>query len=300
MNEVDLSKIDINMLKALNVLIMERQVGRAAKQMNVSQSAMSHTLTRLRKVFDDPLFVRTAHGMEPNPKAIELGKNIQKILLQIDSLFETRTRKPSDFNKRFRIQTHGYIAATYLPGLISELRRSAPGIVFDIQTITPNCYELLEKDKSDMIIGAGLGADDSFSQALFVDDGLCCLMDENHPVLENWTTENIFNYPHVKLTLLEDHNDPVAVYGMNSGFGRRKIGLYTETLHVQTSLLSDTELIAFIPTTLAKQAAKIYGLKFKECPFDLPKLKIMGIWHQRYENDVLHKWIRKLFFQRNN
>jgi DNA-binding transcriptional LysR family regulator len=69
MNETDLAKLDLNLLKSFQVLINERHVGRAAEKMNVSQSAMSHTLSRLRKAFNDDLFVRNAKGMEPNANA---------------------------------------------------------------------------------------------------------------------------------------------------------------------------------------------------------------------------------------
>lgn len=292
MNEIDLSKLDLNLLKSFQVLINERHVGRAAKKMNVSQSAMSHTLSRLRKAFNDELFIRNAKGMEPNAKALRLAGKVTQILGEIGTLFGSPEFDTATIDTHFRIQTHAYIAAIYLPALISRIRRYSPAIVFDLQSINSNYPEQLNKDQSDLIIGAGLSASQEFKQARFAEDTLCCLVDKRHPALQEWTPANIFSYPHIKLTLLEDHNDPVTQYCLNNGFAKRQIGLYTETLHMQVSFLADTDLIAFIPLLLAQQAAKNQNLKIMTCPFELPALKINGIWHSRHENDAAHTWIR--------
>jgi len=299
MNEIDYKKLDLNMLKSFQVLITERHVGRAAEKMGVSQSAMSHTLSRLRKAFDDKLFVRSAKGMEPSDKALKLSEKVTQILDDIGTLFEAEVFEPTTISTRFRIQTHGYIAATYLPPLIERIRRIAPGIIFDLQSIRSSSYTLLEKDQSDLVIGAGLSAKQQLRQELFVEDDLCCLLDKKHPALKEWTPANVFNYPHIKLTLLEDHNDPVSIYGRNNGHGERQIGLYTETLHIQPSFLANTDLIAFIPMTLARQAAKNINLKIMACPFELPGLRAKGIWHERSDHDAVHTWIRSQLLQMN-
>jgi DNA-binding transcriptional LysR family regulator len=292
MNETDLSKLDLNLLKSFQVLINERHVGRAAEKMNVSQSAMSHTLSRLRKAFNDDLFVRNAKGMEPNANALKLAGKVAQILGDISTLLGPSEFDPATIDTHFRIQTHAYIAAIYLPALISRIRRYSPGIVFDLQSITSTYSEQLNKDQSDLIIGAGFSASQQFKQARFAEDTLCCLVDKRHPALREWTPANIFNYPHIKLTLLEDRDDPVTQYCLNNGHGKRQIGLYTETLHMQVSFLAGTNLIAFVPMLLAQQAAKIHKLKIMTCPFELPALNINGIWHSRHENDTAHTWIR--------
>ena len=297
MNGIDIAKIDLNLLKSFQALIKERHVGRAATKMNVSQSAMSHSLSRLRKAFDDELFTRTARGMEPSARALEIGQKLTTILDQVDALFVADEFDPKAVNKRFRIQTHSYIAATYMPVLLAKIQRISPHLVFDLQSINQASYEQLDSGKTDMIIGAGLDARERFGQALFIEDELLCLLDKRHPALQEWTAENIFNYPHVKLTLLEDHNDPVTIYGHKNGFAQRQIGLYTETLHIQSAFLAGTELIAFIPATLARQAAVNNSLKIMACPFKLPTLQVKGIWNSRHENDVVHSWIRSQLLQ---
>lgn len=300
MNHIDITKLDLNLLKSFQALIAERHVGRAAKKMNVTQPAMSHTLSRLRKSFDDELFIRSGRGMEPNARALQLSEKVTQILDEIGTLFEAEEFDPAAINIRFRIQTHGYIATAYLPALISRIRCISPGIIFDLKSITPSCYQHLERNLSDLIIGAGIGASQEFRQALFIEDGLCCLVDKRHPALQEWTPANVINYPHIKLTLLEDRHDPVTMYYRKNGYGERQIGLYTESLNMQPSFLPDTNLIAFIPATLAQQAVtKNNSLKAMPCPFNLPELSVKGIWHERSENDTVHTWIRSELLQAN-
>lgn len=199
---------------------------------------------------------------------------------------------------RFRIQTHAYIAATYLPALIAGIRSLSPSIVFDLQSITSTSDEHMEKGDTDLIVGAGLKANQQFRQAVFAEDQLCCLVDNRHLELEEWTPANVFNYAHIKMTLLEDHNDPVTIYILRNDLAERQVGLYTETLHMQPSFLADTNLIAFIPLMLARQAAKTNSnLRIMSCPFELPALQVKAIWHKRSENDAIHSWIRSRLLQ---
>lgn len=300
MNDIDISKLDLNLLKSFQALFTERQVSRAAEKMHISQSAMSHNLSRLRKAFDDELFMRTAKGMEPNARCLELGERVMEILGQVGTLFEEQQFDPKAIKTRFRIQTHGYISIAYFPKILRELRLLSPGLTFEIQNITRSCYDLLDDDQVDMIVGSGLGAGQHHRQAPFTNDDLCCLLDANHPALKDWSAENIFGYPHVKLTLLDDKIDPVTRFAKTVGENKRDIGLYTDTLHIQAAFLTDTELIAFVPRRLASLAAKSFDLKIAECPFELPTLHVKSIWHPRSENDPTHYWIRSQFHTLSN
>ncbi|MGF1757222.1 LysR family transcriptional regulator [Photobacterium sagamiensis] len=292
MNENHLAKVDLNLLKSLRALLEERHVGRAAQKMNVTQSAMSHTLTRLRSVFDDPLFIRNAKGLEPTARALELSGKLRFILSEIDTLLTPKTLELSQVHTHFRIQTHDFIVASYLSKAFSAINYEAPNIVIDVQILDKKAYEKLDDGKLDMIIGAGLKANPRFMQKRLIDEALVCLLDKHNPVLNNWTSEAIFRYPHIKSSLLDDQDDPVSQYGKSEGLPERKIGLYAETLNLQLALLPNTQLIAFLPESIARQGEQLYGLEVKRCPFTLPDVTIRGMWHERHQNDQVHKWIR--------
>lgn len=292
MNENHITKIDFNLLKSLQALLEEQHVGRAANKMNVTQSAMSHTLSRLREAFNDRLFIRHAKGLEPTARALELGQKLNFILVDIEDLLAPKSLELSQVRARFRIQTHDFILASYLARAIREINNEAPNITFDIQILTKNAYDDLDAGKLDMIIGAGINANPKFMQKRLIDEALVCLLDKDNPVLERWNNTGIFQYPHIKSSLLDEHNDPVSQFAKTMNLPERKIGLYAETLNLQLALLPQTQLIAFLPESIAAQGHKLYGLAIKPCPFPLPKVTIRGVWHERHQNDLLHQWIR--------
>lgn len=293
MNENNLSKVDLNLLKSLRALIEERHVGRAAEKMNVSQSAMSHTLARLRGVFDDPLFIRNAKGLEPTKRAVELSGKLRFILSEIDILLAPKTLELSQIHAHFRIQTHDFILASYLAKAFKKINQEAPNILIDIKILDKTAYDKLDNGELEMIIGAGLQAKPKFMQKRLMNENLVCLLDKANPLLKNWTTEAIFSFPHIKSSLLDDLDDPVSQYGKAMGLPKRKIGFLTEALNLQLPLLPGSNLIAFLPESIAKQGRRVYDLEVKECPFTLPALIIRGMWHERHQNDIAHQWIRE-------
>lgn len=292
MNENNIAKVDLNLLKSLRALLEELHVGRAAQKMNVSQSAMSHTLSRLRVTFDDPLFIRNAKGIEPTARALELSSKLRFILGEIDSLLTPKNLEFSQVHAYFRIQTHDFIVASYLSKAFNTINYEAPNIILDVQILDKNAYQKLDSGKLDMIIGAGLKANPRFMQKRLIDEALVCLLDKHNPVLHNWSSEAIFRYPHIKSSLLDDQDDPVSQYGKSMGLPERKIGLYAESLNLQLALLPNSKLIAFLPESIAGHGSKLYGLELKACPFILPTLTIRGMWHERHQNDRVHKWVR--------
>lgn len=300
MNEINISKVDFNLLRALKALLIEKHAGRAAKRLNVTQSAMSHTLGRLRLVFDDPLFIRTAKGLEPTARALFLEERLFLILNEINVLLEPQVFEPEKLAVRFKIQTHDFILSSYLTEAFSAINKIAPNVVFDIKNITDQCYENLDQGDTDLIIAAGLKAKTKFIQTSMVDEKIVCLFDNEHPILKQWSIKELYEYPHIKLSLLDDQHDPITQYGIKNDLPERKVGAYTDSLHNQSILLKGTSFIAFLPHSLAKQACKQYALVTKPCPFEVPNVTIKGVWHERNHNQPAHQWLRNMIIKNNN
>ena len=293
----NINNVDLNLLKSLQALLTEQHVGKAAERMNISQSAMSHTLARLRKTFDDPLFIRTSKGLEPTGKALEISNKLSTLLVEIDHLFERSEFNPANEQRQFSLQTHDFISATHLPKVFADIRQKAPGIIFDITTITDNTYSQLESGKVDLVIGAGIQAKSKFMQRGLCEEELVCVVDKNHPALSNWGIKTLFEFPHIKLSVLDERDDPISQYAKLNQIGSkkiapRKIGLHTQTLHMQPYVISGTQLIAFVPKSVADIGVKLFGLTIKPIPFDIPPLPIKAIWHERNQHNPLHQWIR--------
>lgn len=122
----ELTRIDLNLLVALQVLIEECNVSRSAERLFVTQSAMSKTLGRLRELFDDPLFTRSSHGMVPTPRALELQKKLTGLLQDVQGLVSAPEFDPSVYRGEFKIAIPEYVGMAILPLLLEELQQEAP------------------------------------------------------------------------------------------------------------------------------------------------------------------------------
>lgn len=288
----NINNVDLNLLKSLQALLAERHVGKAAVSMNISQSAMSHTLARLRITFDDPLFVRTSKGLEPTARALEISEKLSSVLIDINHLFDSEAFNPSNIHTRFRIQTHDFISSAHLPTLFAEIRSKAPGITFDIQMITESSYAQLDNGETDLIISAGLQAKSRFMQRGLCEEELVCLLDKEHPGLKHWGVDALYRYPHIKLSILDERDDPISRYAKKNSLGPRIIGITTQSLQLQPHIISATELIAFVPKSVADIGTKLFNLTIKPIPFEVPNLPIKAIWHERSQHNPTHQWIR--------
>ena len=138
LNEIDLSRADLNLLVLFETVLEERHVGRAAARLNISPSAVSHGLGRLRRLLNDPLFLRTPKGVVPTARATELAAPIADVLARVRSVLSTA--EPFDPAVSMRLFTIGApdgISAVVLPPLLARLRRAAPGIDIGVRQILP-------------------------------------------------------------------------------------------------------------------------------------------------------------------
>ena len=122
-----LIRMDLNLLVALQILMEERNLTRAAERLSVSQPALSKTLQKLRESFDDELFSLTTHGLIPTPKAEALSAGLPSALIALDKLLEDEEFDPGTYEGAFRIAISPLFAEVLLPGLMDEVVASAPG-----------------------------------------------------------------------------------------------------------------------------------------------------------------------------
>ena len=143
MDTRELAKIDLNLLISLQVLLEEQSVSRAAERLFITQPAMSKTLSRLRSVFNDPLFTRTSHGMQPTPRATELALGLPDLLGGISQLVSGSSFDPAMADDEVTIALSEYVGVTLLPALTERLQRQAPHLNLRIITRVENQLEQL-------------------------------------------------------------------------------------------------------------------------------------------------------------
>lgn len=292
MNGIDIDKVDLNLLKSLQALLSERHVGRAAKRMHISQSAMSHTLARLRDTFEDPLFVRTGKGLEPTARALGLSNKLSTVLDDIGSLLAQESFDPAKVNARFRLHTHSFIVSVYLAPFLHKMHQLAPNLIFETHSLSEFSNQQLNNGNVDLLVAAGFQAPSRFMQRRIIEEDRACLVNKKHPAIKHWGQKVFLEYPHIKNTLLDDKDDPIAEGLRKQKLPPREVGFYTDDMLTQCVVLKDSELIATVPRSVAEFGKKHHGHVILPCPIKTHSVLIKALWHERSQQSQLHQWVR--------
>ena len=293
---MDLRRIDLNLLLSLDVLIRERNVSRAAEQMFITQSAMSHALNRLRDIFEDPLLVRTSTGMKPTEHALALIGPVRQALDDIARAIDPAASfKPESSQYRFVIAATDYIECLLMPVLLERIHKSAPGV--DVTVIQPD-EPLVEQRLEDGEIDLALGFEEAIQpsarlqQEVLFDDELICLVRKKHPkVKQRLSLRQYLELEHflispsgTKIGLVDEW---LAEQGME-----RRVALVVPHYLIVPSILIDTDYIIALPTRLANLFVSLAPLKKIPGPFKLPLYDVVMVWHPLQEKDPAQVWLR--------
>ncbi|WP_417348911.1 LysR family transcriptional regulator [Ferrimonas sp.] len=283
----DINNVDLNLLKALRVLLQERSVSRAARRMHLSQSAMSHTLARLRQSLGDPLFVRAGAGLDPTPRALALQQPLESVLDQVNVLLSPSDGDPRKLINLYRIATHDFMVEGALTRGIRELRAQHPAMTLELTLLDSHSNQALDNGELDLLIGAGIGAKPRFVQKRLQSDAVLCVLDATHPALSDWHPGVLSEHPLVLHQQL-NHSHPATTDRLQAC----RVAMTTGSLQMQLPLLPGSDLIALLPSSLAHRASEALGLVTRPCPLEMEAITITALWHQRAKADPGHRWAR--------
>lgn len=301
----NIKDIDLNLLVYLDVLLRERNVTKAAAQLNITQPAMSNGLKRLRSLLNDPILVRTSEGMIPTETALRMQEPVRQILYSVEEMVQpAREFDPATTDRVFRIMASDYAASTLLPKLLPAIQEQAPSVTLDIMTPSDISFHDVENGKVDVAINRFEKLPQSFHQkALWVDD-FSCLMRNDHPLLKDYCLENYLKAEHVWVSKtgfgIGVGMDPQDVQKLGwvdealSDLGyKRDIRVFTRNYHVAMHLARQG-LIATLPTRAASLYKDDDELTMREPPFAIPDLDLTMIWSPLLQHDAGHRWFRQL------
>lgn len=297
MKIVHKAPLDLNLVAVFDALIREQSVTRAAEELGMSQSAMSHALKRLRNFFDDPLFVKTGDGMKPTPRAAGLAGSVLGVMGTIRSELLVHTRFNAAKAKRvFSLCMTDMGELVFLPPLIEALRRVAPGCTLRTTQLPPKqIFGALESGNIDLAIGSlqtvpsGL-----FQQQLFTHPFVTIVNRKNRRIGTQMSEDLFFEMQHIVVSLAERADE--FYDGVIDQYGRpRKIFLTTpHFLTVPLLIAGDTNLIATVPRELGRIFAEYKAIRIVETPIALPRFALRQHWHPRFHHDEANTWLRKL------
>jgi DNA-binding transcriptional LysR family regulator len=295
-----LAGVDLNLLVTLDILLKEKNVTRAAARLGISQSAMSHTLRRMRTLFDDPLFISTPRGMVPTPRAQELAAPVERMLKDIEHLLDQPRFDPSTSRRKFKIIASDYTQLVLLPPLLRHLAMHAPGIDIAFRTARGELSRLLERGDADLAIGI-FDADltDGFRQELFQDD-FVCLVREDHPVASRrapLTLERFLELSHALVAPRELEDTGIVDTVLDKLGKKRRIALSVPHFMIAPYAIAGSELVLTIATRIARVVEKPFHLRILRPPLELPSFTISQYWHGRQHHDPAHVWLRGVLRQ---
>ena len=303
---MNLQRVDLNLLVNLDVLLREKNVTRAAEQLGITQPAMSNILRRLRKLFNDPLLVRSSEGMTPTERALELQPRVREILSELSQLLEPRTEfRPYSTSRVFRIMTSDYAEATLVPRLVKALRSEAPNVILDFLTPSDVSYRHMEQGRVDFAINRFNENKQSLHHVLVWRDTFSCLLSADSPYVNRFNLKNYLKAQHVW----------VSTPGRGVGFGvnpdksgglgsidqalerigqKRHISVFTRHYQMPAMLAANKDLIATLPTRVARMQTHNDSIVMRDPPFFIPEFELTMAWSPLLQHHPAHRWLRQL------
>ena len=293
---MNLRSIDLNLLVALNALLTERHVTRAAERVGLSQPAMSNALSRLRHVFKDDLLVRGPSGMQATPRALALAEPVRQALRRIERILNSEAAfDPTVSRRGFTIRLSDLLGFLLLPPLSAILQKEAPLVGLDIVHLSPTAtVEALEKDEVDLAVSTGLTHTSSIRSQVLMHDRMVCVMRVGHPLASRPLTHEAFlSARHAKVSL-----SPTDLRFVDAALARlglsRNVALNVPHWLLVPHLLANSDLLAVMPHRFAR-AVHGQHLAIRELPPPSEGFAWSIYWHRRHDADTALVWLRSGF-----
>ncbi|WP_434363016.1 LysR family transcriptional regulator [Parasalinivibrio latis] len=285
---------DLNLLVALKVLLEENSVSKAAVRLNLSQSAMSRVLGRLRELLKDPLFTRQGHKLIPTERARALNDALHEPLEAMRSLLTPSDFDPFHCEQRFLIATTDYAMQTILPFALQRIYSEAPNISLEFPPLQhDHLLNQLTSDGCDMAICRPIGPVDPLQHAKLGMVSVFCMLSRHHPLAEKpMTLEDYLAYPHAMIAISDGVK--ALIDGALRGYPERKMALRAYHLEAALAIVDSMPLIITVPADLAYLVADKHDLVIKSLPFDFRPFEYSLIWHPRCEHSPAQVWLRTL------
>jgi DNA-binding transcriptional LysR family regulator len=279
--------LDVRSLHTFLVIIETGSITAAANQLNITQSAVSHGLEKLRGIFQDQLFIRAGRGIKPTPRAEQLFKELKPLLANINALTQQDVFEPADASISWTIAANDFQRDIVLPAFYERVSKQIKHFSLDVIPSDMPPTELLRNGEVDLVISpVPPDAPDILQKQLF-SSKICCFYDSKSRGAPK-TTEDFLQSKFISLTFMAGRrrtgDDPIMEKL------EKNIVVRVSNFAGIASFLRDSELLAIVPEMLRKT----YLADFSQAdfPFGPPELRVYMLWHQRYQNDAAHKWLR--------
>ena len=293
MNQQQIRQLDLSSLLVFLHLVRHRKATRAALEMGLTQSAVSHALKRLRAVFADPLFLRQPHGLEPTAKAIHLEPIVQQAIDLLSHAFETLDEfNPRKAQATIKIAAHDYDLCSVLPKLLPVLRDQAQGITVQASSIDgASVAARLDDRQIDLALGYSSTLGKRLVAEAIYSEQYCVVARTGHPLTSG--SMSFIDYADAAHLLIATDgrlrglvDKALEKHGL-----ARNAATIVPTFFLGLAILRQSDLIATIPSRVASAYQTAFDLVSIPLPLDVPAFPVLAIRHQREQNNPMHRWL---------
>ena len=314
--KISSSRLDLNLLRVFDAVYQARSILKASKRLHLSQSAVSHALTRLRENVGDDLFIRTAKGMQPSPRAVEMAGPIHEALRAIYHTLDLDSFEPETSPRTFVIAANDYVTSVLVAKLVARIGRIASGINLVIRPATRlDLAEQVDIGRIDLAIGSFRSVPEQLMSTELGAESEVLLMRRGHSLSTTYPIrlESLADYPLAAVSVGGQEEGAVEGYISERGlarqsemFGRRYLEEALSTVGrvpdyklllphflALPDVLCKTEMIALVPASLACSLCNTFDLEQHPLPYKAPPLVLQAIWHRRNCQESGHAWLRE-------
>ncbi|RZN33732.1 LysR family transcriptional regulator [Bradyrhizobium sp. Leo121] len=308
---VSFKTLDLNLLKVFDAVMEERSVLRASQKVALSQSAVSHSLARLREMLEDELFVRTATGMQPTARALTMAPLVREALRSLEAAVELPTFVPAVATKQFTLAANDFTTMALASPLLKILGREAPAIDLMIKPVTRiDLAEQIDLGRIDVAIGVFSVPPSRFRSALLFeyDDALIV---GGRRELGRLDKEKLSRLPLVVVSFGGEQEGAIGGFISERGLARRsemydraaleralaesdrppRIAVSLPHFLALPALLADSDLAAIVPRPLARVLEQTHAITTCELPYTTTPVEVRMLWHERVEGEPSHEWL---------
>lgn len=305
-NSLNFRTLDLNLLRVFDEVMAERSLTRAARNLSLTQPAVSNALRRLRETLGDELVQRSGQGMAPTPRALAIWPAVREALRQLQESLVPNEFVPGTANTTFVLAMADATAAEVMPGLVETLDREAPGVSIRVVPLTTrDPRRLLDEETCDLAVGyfpalvADLTASEQsgeplpFTNQRLYDGEYVCAMRRDHPLATGPFTLNKFCAARHMLVSFSGRPYGFIDESLASLGRKRHVVLTVNQFFTAGRVVANSNLLTVLPRHFVRVTGIAEQLVLRPLPFDVAPVHVDAVWHRRSQQRSAHMWLRQ-------
>ena len=297
--------LDLNLLRVFDEVMSERSLTRAARNLSLTQPAVSNSLRRLRDTLGDELVRRSGQGMEPTPRALALWPAVRDALRQLQQSLSPSRFDPAGADNTFVLAMADATAAELVPRMVDILEAEAPGVSLRVVPLsTRDPRKLLDEETVDLAAGyfpavvadltarAQVGKAVAFATQRLYDGEYVCVMRAGHPLASGPMTLNRFCAARHLLVTFSGRPFGFIDEALSTLGRERRVVLTVNQFFTAARVVANSNLLTVLPRRFVGATGIADSLVLRHLPFVVPAVHVDALWHGRRESDSAHRWLR--------